>query len=97
MSIFGLDEDNYRARIIIITYETLFFLNVIVKFLTEYVPDGETCAIRDLKLISRRYMNTTLIWDVIPLFPITFFLDTSKEYFYRVFYFLKVMRIAQGL
>ena len=94
---FGLEDDNYRAKAVIIIFETIFFINMIVNFLTEYVPEGEVCPIRDLKIISKRYLSTNFIRDAIPLFPIIFFVDTSKSSFYRIFYFIKVMRLATGL
>ena len=47
--------------------------------------------------IAKFYAKTDLLQEFIPLFPITFFVDTTKHSYWRVFYLVKVMRIFKGI
>ena len=47
--------------------------------------------------IGERYLHTTFIYDFVPIFPITFFVNTTKESLWRICFFIKVMRLAIGL
>lgn len=68
-----------------------------MNFITEFVPDGETIAERDLAKIADRYLNTEFLQDFIPTFPVTFFLDNSESKFWRLLFLIKIMRLIKGI
>ena len=40
-SLFGLQKDDQYSKILILFYESVFFIKICIKFLTEYIPEGE--------------------------------------------------------
>ena len=98
VALFGMEtkaDENIRA--IYIIFETIFTFQIIFNFFTEYVPEGECIPVRSIAKISDRYLNSTFIRDFIPTFPITFIVDTGPESIWRIFFLIKIMRLAVGL
>jgi hypothetical protein len=77
--------------------ECIFAFDIVFQFLTDFTPDGETIPIRDLGKIAAHYMAGDFYFDLVPTFPITFFLDNSKSEIWRLLYWVKVIRIATAL
>ena len=69
---------------------------MIIKFLTDYLPHGETKPERDLLVLSKRYLNGPFIWDFIPLMPLTL-IFRSNNHKNKLLYLLKVIRLIIGL
>ena len=75
-------------------FELVFAMDILREFLTEFVPDGETIPVRNLRRIAARYIERDFYFDMIPTFPITFFFDNRKAEIWRLFYLIKVIRVA---
>jgi hypothetical protein len=50
-------EDNFQFYLTVV-YESIFALNIIKKFLTDYVPDGDITPEQDLTKIADRYLQS---------------------------------------
>ena len=96
---FGLANDgsDEMTRATYLIYELIFTAQIIKNFLQEYVPEGEVIPIRSLSKISNRYLNSNFLRDFIPTFPITFIVDTGPDSPWRIFFLIKIMRLAVGL
>lgn len=51
-------------------FEFIFCLDMLTKFLLEYTDDFNNHVIRDLSMISLRYLKSGFIFDIVPLLPI---------------------------
>ena len=80
-----------------IIFESIFGINILVNFLTDFVPDGEVFPERDLTKIAERYLQTEFVNDFVPTFPFTFFFDNSQEKYWRLFYLIKIIRLIKGI
>ena len=78
----------------IILFELIFAIDILREFLTEFTPEGETIRVRNLGRIATHYIEGDFYFDMIPTFPITFFLNNSKAEIWRLFYLIKVIRVA---
>lgn len=78
-------------------FESIFGINILVNFFTDFVADGEVFPERDLAKIAERYIQTEFAIDFIPTFPITFFVDNSQEKYWRLFYLIKIIRLIKGI
>lgn len=90
----GISYDHLHVMIIV--YELIFFLSIVKKFITDYIPDGETNPVKDLGLIRERYFKQDFWVDIITWFPIVFFFDTSIENYYRLLFLIKIIRLLKG-
>lgn len=82
---------------IVIFYEVVFFVQMLLKFITEYKPEGDLSPpIRDLQIIATTYLKGTFIYDFIPIFPFAEVLKYENGY-ERLFYLIKIIRIGKGL
>ena len=75
--------------------ESIFFITMITKFLTDFIPDGETEPTKDLMLISKNYLKNGFVMDLIPLIPFNFF--ASNKGSLRLAYGIKLVRIISGI
>ena len=75
--------------------EFIFFITMITKFLTDFIPDGEQEPTKDLMLISKNYLRNDFPMDLIPLLPLNFFVKNRG--WLRVTFFLKLLRIVTGI
>ena len=53
-----------------IFFETVFLVSLCVQFLVSYKPEGEERKIKDLTMISLRYLKGQFLYDFIPLIPL---------------------------
>ena len=51
-------------------YEGIFLVSLILNFFMEYKPDGQSFPVRDLSLISVRYLKGQFLMDFVPLIPL---------------------------
>jgi hypothetical protein len=70
--------------------ESIFALDCILKFFSEYVDDQSDITIRDHGLIGQRYLKQGFMIDIIPLIP---FFVVFKFKYARLLYLLKLFRI----
>ena len=68
---------------------------MVLKFLTDYIPDGEQNATKDLFLIAKNYIKNGFVMDLIPLLPISFIVDGEAGL--RIAFTIKLLRIHSGL
>ena len=97
LACFGTDSDTGAPFALTVLFEIIFTISIILKMLTSYLPDGESSPVTDHKLIFTRYRDTELQRDFIAWIPIVLFVDCSKQYFYRLFYTVKVIRITKAI
>ena len=76
---FGTDSKNGSPMMFTIIFETIFTISMCLKFITAYIPEGETVPVTNLKEIFYNYKETDLYRDVITWLPFIFFLDSSKS------------------
>jgi len=89
-------EGTEILSVLTVVYEVIFTLTIAVNFLTNYTPDGETIKVQDLAAIAVRYRKGQFTIDIIAWFPLVFFLDNSKNRFYRLLYIIKIIRLFKG-
>ena len=53
--------------------------------------------IKDIWKISERYFRNEFLMDLIPTIPFTFIFDMSVKKYGRIFYLIKIIRLAKGL
>ena len=97
VALFGHEKGESGYLITSIIFETIFATNILVNFLTEYVPDGEIVPERDIAKIADRYFHTDFLMEFIPTFPLTFIFNNTHEKYWRLFYLIKVIRIVKGI
>ena len=81
--------------LITVGFEGIFSLSIILKLMTTFVPEGEIIPITNHSLIFKNYKENGFWRDLIAWIPVVFILDNSKHLFFRVFYFIKVIRIEK--
>lgn len=80
-----------------IIFESIFAIDIVKNFITEYTPDGEIVPVNDFFKIAERYFSSGFLIDFIPTFPITFILDMTVNKYGRICYLIKIIRLAKGL
>ena len=93
----GHEQGQRIALAITIFFESIFVISILRNFITSYTPDGEIIPVMDIWKISGRYFKNEFLMDLIPTIPITFILDMSVEKYGRIFYLIKIIRLAKGL
>lgn len=79
---------------ITVFFESVFLVSICVNFLVSYEPDGEDYKVKDLTLISQRYLKGQFMFDFIPLVPLqAISLPGQKE---RLFFVIKIIRLVNG-
>ena len=95
---FGKDSDDTLMNTLITTYEGIFLITILKNFSTDYTPLGSTEVVKNLRLISLRYLKEGgFILDFICIFP---FVELFKNYFehkVQLFYLIKTLRIFKGI
>lgn len=90
------DSDNHDLHMTIsICFEIIFVFLMIKKFLTTYVNQGETKPVKNLTLISMKYLKGDFLSDLIPLLPLTFIFDKDTK-MVKLLYIVKVIRVLNG-
>lgn len=75
---------------------TLFSVNILIKFMTEFIPTGETVPCREIELIVRRYLSSGFFIDFIAWFPFHYMLDFEKTHNLKWLFIIKVIRILEA-
>ena len=94
---FGTDDQNNAPFYASIVFESIFTISFLLKFITSYVPEGETVPVTNLKEIFYHYKDTDLFRDFVTWMPFIFFLDCSKARFFRLMYLIKAFRITKAI
>lgn len=68
-----------------------FLISMFLKFITDFIPDGETEPTKDLKEISKRYLNNEFLVDFITILPLTLMFEL------KILYLLKTIRVINGI
>ena len=97
MALFGHEKGQQAPLVTSIIFETIFATNILVNFITDYIPDGEIIPERDLAKIADRYWHTDFLADLLPTFPFTFVFDNSHSKYWRLFYLIKIIRLVKGI
>lgn len=82
---------------ITIGFECIFVITILKNFITEYTPEGEIVPVKDIWKISDRYLKSEFLIDLVPTIPMTFIIDMSVKKYGRIFYLVKIVRLAKGL
>jgi hypothetical protein len=53
-----------------ISFESIFLVHMLLKFITEYQVEGEPKPVRDLSKIATNYLHNGLITDIVCIFPL---------------------------
>ena len=77
-------------------FEIIFITSIIVRFLSEYTPEGEVNPVRSFKKIASRYFKGRFAVDLLMVIPFYYILNDQIEEA-KLFFFLKAYRIVQGL
>ena len=64
-------------------------------FVTDYLPQGQNEPVRNLFLISKKYLKGDFINHLIPLIPFTFLIYLNKHY--TLLFLLKVVRVINAM
>lgn len=97
ISAFGVPEVGSTLSNIVFTYEIIFFIKMLLEFITEYKPEGDLSApVRDLQAISMNYLKGHFVYDFIPILPLGELIKFEGGY-QRLFYLIKIIRIGKGL
>ena len=75
---FGTDSETNKPLILTWLFEIIFTISMCSRFITSYIPEGETVPVTNLKEIFYHYKETELFRDAITWLPFVFFLDNSK-------------------
>jgi hypothetical protein len=68
---------------------------MLIQFLVEYTPPGQLVPVKDISLISMRYLRGEFLKDFIPIIPLQLLtLNNGDE---RLFFIIKIMRLIKGL
>jgi len=62
-----------------------------LKFITDFIPDGETEPTKDLKQIAKRYLHRGFLIDFITVLPLSLMFEI------KILYLLKTLRIFNGI
>jgi hypothetical protein len=74
-------------------FEGIFLVDMLLKFILEYKDDftsSHVHQVRDVSMISLRYLKTKFAYDLIPLIPFNMVFHFRYS---RVFYLVKCMRL----
>lgn len=97
ISAFGVPEVGSVLSVIVFTYEIIFFIKMMLCFITEYKPEGDLAEpVRDIQEISMIYLKGHFIYDFIPILPLGEAIKFQNGY-ERLFYLIKIIRIGKGL
>ena len=84
-----------KLFIMLYTFEGIFLVSLLLNFLVEYQNLGDGKPVRDLQMIGKRYIDTDLKRDLIPLLPLQL-IPLPGDYG-RLFLFIKSMRLFKAI
>jgi len=97
MAAFGILNNDLTINKKIVFYDNIFFglfsVSLILNFLKDYVPVGETQSSRDLKKIAVRYLKGQFAVDFIAWIPFQWLVDMEKEHLLNALFAIKVIRL----
>jgi hypothetical protein len=84
------DGTLYSLQII---YESIFSVNIVLRFFTEYTPEGSPNPERDLSKIASRYLRNEFFLEFITVIPFQLLPFGGFE---RLFFLIKIFRLLIG-
>lgn len=75
-----------------IYFEAIFFISIILNFLTDYQDESNHKEVRDLSNISMRYLRGNFAWEFLPLIPFPHVMHYGFKN-PNHFYIIKVVRL----
>lgn len=101
MAAFGIRNSdltiNSDLRVTDIFFFIVFTISIIMNFLRDFVPEGETQACKDLRKIAIRYLHGQFLLDLIAWVPFQFILDFNEHPLLNSLYAIKIVRLRNGL
>ena len=93
MTAYSLEEETIPTMSIF--WEFVFLMTMMITFLTEFTPDGETIPVRNLTKIAQNYFKKGFMFDFVTLLPIPWIFYTM--HYSHLFYGIKVIRTVKGI
>ena len=93
-AVFGVPQQGSRQFRAMLGMEIFFLFNIIFTFFVELNVEGLTLPVRDLYTIAVTYIKGHFLFELLPLIPLQFVSLGGQE---KLFYLIKIMRIARGL
>jgi hypothetical protein len=103
MAAFGIHHNdgqkriNQDLRVMDIFFFAVFSISIIMNFLRDFIPEGETQACKDLKKIATRYLRRQFLLDFIAWVPFQFIIDFDQHHLLNSLYAIKIVRLRNGL
>lgn len=101
MAAFGIHNNdvtiNVDLRIADIFFFVVFTISILMNFLRDFVPEGETQACKDLKKIAQRYLLGQFSLDFVAWVPFQFIIDFDQHRLLNCLYAIKIIRLRSGL
>ena len=88
---FSVDDIRYYDKMQIV-FESIFLIEMILCCITEYIDENHR-SVKDIKKISKRYLDNGFIRDLIPLIPFNWFVHFKGS---RYLMIIKSMRLVQA-
>ena len=86
------EEVHHYHETFMYSTQIFFTISMYTKFVTDYIPDGETVPERHLKTIALRYLHSQdFLIDLVALFPMTLFIES------KFWFAFKTIRIINGI
>jgi hypothetical protein len=70
----------------------MFLIDMIIEFFLEYVDESTTLKVRDISMISVRYLRGEFIYDIFPLIPFNWILSFKHS---RLLFLVKCSRLME--
>jgi len=93
----GIEKTTDYPFVMTSFFETVFTISILLNFVTAYTPEGSSHLITSHGKICRRYLEQGFLLDFFTWVPFVFFFNNSRNYYYRMFYLIKIIRIMEGL
>ena len=72
--------------------ECMFLIDMVIEFFLEYVDESTTLKVRDISMISVRYLRGEFIYDIFPLIPFNWIFQFKHS---RLLFLVKCSRLME--
>ena len=73
--------------------ELIFVISIIIRFLTDFIPQGDIRPVKELGKISDKYLKESFWREFIPTIPVTFIFEVHHDSFWRILFLIKIIRL----
>lgn len=102
MAVFGqIEADGTKNYFVIYadyTFFVIFSITILITFVTDYKPQGETQSVKNLEKIAKRYLKDKFIYDFIAIIPFHWLHDMSYEsgnHRWNTLFLIKIIRMRK--